>query len=373
MHFWNLALVAFQPVLKIFIIGAVGGFLAIDRFDILGDNAKKHLNSMVYFVFTPALICSSLAQTITFRSMVMLWFMPLNALLTYVIGIALGWLLIRTTRVPYHLQGLVLGCCSAGNLGTLPLIIVQAICKERENPFGDEDDCIRHGLEYTSITMALGHIYAWSIVYNIVRIYSPKPNVVKVDESAVNKGTDPENLSKCCAVITAEDKSQLNDYIGQLKIELKEANGEAKVPEKPNIMKQVKTLADKINLKVLFAPSSLGAIAGLLIGAVPQFQKLLVGHSAPLGVIQDSVTMLGDASLPAMILVVGAHLLKGLEGFGRQLPLVAGIIVVKLLAIPAIGVAIVKGAVHFRLIHPDPLYQFVLLLHFALPPAVSVQ
>lgn len=34
-------------------------------------------------------------------------------------------------------------------------------------------------------------------------------------------------------------------------------------------------------------------IAGLLIGAVPQFQKLLVGHSAPLGVIQDSVTMLG--------------------------------------------------------------------------------
>lgn len=40
--------------------------------------------------------------------------MPLNALLTYVIGIALGWLLIRTTRVPYHLQGLVLGCCSAG-------------------------------------------------------------------------------------------------------------------------------------------------------------------------------------------------------------------------------------------------------------------
>lgn len=63
---------------------------------------------------------------------------------------------------------------------------------------------------------------------------------------------------------------------------------------------------------------------------------------------------------------------SGLKGLGKQLPLIVGIIVVNYIALPAIGIGIVKGAVHFSLIHPDPLYQFVLLLHFALPPAVAV-
>ncbi|KAJ1415395.1 Membrane transport protein [Sesbania bispinosa] len=205
---------------------------------------------------------------------------------------------------------------SAANLATLPLIIVPAICKERSKPFGDVD---------------LGHIHAWSIVYNIVRIYSPKNNVVKV---AINEETNGENLSKCSAM----------------------------VPEKPNIMKQLKILADKINLKII----------GLIVGVVPQFRKLLVGDSAPLSVVQDSTVILGDASVPAMILLVGANLLKGLKGLGTQVPLIVGIIVVKYFVLPIIGIGIVKGAIHFGLIHSDPLYQFVLLLHFALPPAMSV-
>lgn len=34
-------------------------------------------------------------------------------------------------------------------------------------------------------------------------------------------------------------------------------------------------------------------IIGMIIGVVPQFRKLLVGDSAPLHVVQDSVVVLG--------------------------------------------------------------------------------
>lgn len=37
-------------------------------------------------------------------------------------------------------------------------------------------------------------------------------------------------------------------------------------------------------------------IIGMIIGVVPQFRKLLVGDSAPLHVVQDSVVVLGWAS-----------------------------------------------------------------------------
>ena len=42
--------------------------------------------------------------------------MPINILITFIFGAALGWLLLIITRPPEHLKGLILGTCSAGNL-----------------------------------------------------------------------------------------------------------------------------------------------------------------------------------------------------------------------------------------------------------------
>ncbi|KAK9928509.1 hypothetical protein M0R45_025642 [Rubus argutus] len=54
----------------------------------------KHLNSVAFYVFTPALVGSILAQTITYHSMVKLWFMPVNILLTFIVGSIFGWILL---------------------------------------------------------------------------------------------------------------------------------------------------------------------------------------------------------------------------------------------------------------------------------------
>lgn len=39
---------------------------------------------------------------------------------------------------------------------------------------------------------------------------------------------------------------------------------------------------------------------------------------------------------------------------------------------PLIGIAVVKGASQFGLVHDDRVYQFVLLLQFAVPPAMNI-
>ncbi|KAL3009871.1 hypothetical protein AAZX31_07G107400 [Glycine max] len=378
MDIWKLFVIALMPNLKVLLITVLGTFLAINRLDILTETARKNMNTMVYFVFSPALACSSLAKTITLRSMITLWFMPLSILLTIIIGTALGWLLVKIARVPRHLRGLVLGCCAVGNLGNLPLIIVPAICKERSNPFGDVDICYKNGLAYASLSLALASILVWSYAFNIVRIYSTQEisNVVEVDQFTVNPTstteTDPENHSKCSTqtLVTTEDRYHTKNCVNQLEIEIVVPNGQEK---KEKLMQCPQTLAIWSNLKLLFPPTLIGAIVGLIIGIVPQFRKLLVGESAPLLVIQDSLIMIGDACLPAMTMLVGANLLEGLKGQGAQLPLIVGIIIVRNIVLPAIGVGIVKGAVHFGLIHHDPLYEFVLLLQFALPPAVAIR
>ena len=39
--------------------------------------------------------------------------MPLNILLTFIIGTTLGWLFMKITKAPPDMQGLVLGFCDA--------------------------------------------------------------------------------------------------------------------------------------------------------------------------------------------------------------------------------------------------------------------
>ncbi|KAE9605270.1 hypothetical protein Lalb_Chr10g0095521 [Lupinus albus] len=46
MEFWELFIISLMPVLKVLLITAIGTILALDRFDILGDKATKHMNTV---------------------------------------------------------------------------------------------------------------------------------------------------------------------------------------------------------------------------------------------------------------------------------------------------------------------------------------
>ncbi|PHU20999.1 hypothetical protein BC332_12150 [Capsicum chinense] len=134
----------------------------------------------------------------------------------------------------------------------------------------------------------------------------------------------------------------------------------------------MENLSKKINLKTLLAPSTTGAIAGFIVGLVPQIRKLMIGDVAPLRVIENSAILLGDGAIPLLTLIMGGNLLKGLTGSGIQKSLLVGIIVVRYIILPLIGIVVVKGAIRLGLVQHDPLYQFVLLLQFALPPAMNI-
>lgn len=63
---------------------------------------------------------------------------------------------------------------------------------------------------------------------------------------------------------------------------------------------------------------------------------------------------------------------SGLKGSGIRFTLIVGILAVRFVLLPLLGIVIVKSAVQFGLVHSDPLYQFILLLQFAVPPAMNI-
>ncbi|XP_024174539.1 protein PIN-LIKES 3 isoform X2 [Rosa chinensis] len=331
----QLFITASIPVLKVLLITALGSYLALERVNILGEETRKNMNTVVFYVFSPALIGTNLAQTITYDSMIKLWFMPVNILITFIVGSVLGWILIQLARPPPHLRGLILGCCAAGNLGNLLLIIIPAVCKEKGSPFGAPDVCHTYGMAYASLSLAIGAIYLWSYVYNVVRISSKRStqdSPQSLEEPSESNQIEPPSKSKNCIV----------------------------------------RMCQMLNLKTIFAPSTTGAIVGFTIGVIPQIRKLMIGDDAPLRVIQDTTYLLGDGAIPALTLIIGGNLLKGLRGSGIQKSIVVGIIFVRYMFLPLTGILIIKGALKFGLVHSDPLYLFVLLIQYTLPPAMNI-
>ncbi|XAR73651.1 hypothetical protein NMG60_11007691 [Bertholletia excelsa] len=373
----DLFCVASMPVLKVLLITALGSFLALESTDILGEAARKHVNRVVFFVFNPALVGSNLAKTITYESMILLWFMPINILITFIIGSALGWVLLKITKAPPHLKGLVIGASAAGKLGNLPIIIIPAICREKGSPFGAPDVCYTYGLAYASLSMAIGAIYLWSYVYNIVRVSSrsitkevqtndfsvEKKNTDETSETVEGNFTEPLLSSEDCSSECSQDLFTLPHC---------KSDGSTKVPFSTKIKQHLRLIPQKLNLKALFAPSTTGAIVGFVIGTIAPLRRSIIGATAPLRVVQDSASLLGDAAIPTVTLIVGGNLLRGLKGSGVKMSVVVGIIAVRYLFLPLLGIIIVKWAIHLGLVHSDPLYQFVLLLQYALPPAMNI-
>ncbi|XP_017984983.1 PREDICTED: protein PIN-LIKES 3 isoform X2 [Theobroma cacao] len=340
MGFLDMFVVALMPVLKVLLVTAVGLLLAMEKIDLLGPEARNYLNKIVFYVLSPSLLVSNLADTITYNSVVTLWFMPLNILLTFIIGSALGLVLIKITKTPEHLRGIVIGCCSAGNLGNLLLILVPAVCEQSNSPFGDSSTCSTNAVAYASLSMAVAAFYTWSYSYAVVSAYAIKSPEHKSTHSS-EEAPDPSSDS-CTEALLPSSYSQISEE-SSVQVELPLTNSGERTK-----------------------------IIGFIFGIVSPIRKVLIDDSAPLHVIYTSAAFIGEAAIPCMTLIMGANLLKGLKRSEVNLLVIIGVVAVRNIFLPLLGIGVTKAAYHFGMAGSDSLYQFVLMLQYAVPPAFNV-
>lgn len=373
----QLFITACVPVFNMLLVTGVGSFLATDFAGILSKEARKHLNNVVFYVFNPSFVSIYLAKTITMESLAKLWFMPVNILLAFTFGLFFGWIVVKVTRAPAKLRGLILGCCSAGNLGNIFLIVIPALCKEKGSPFGAPDVCQDIGLAYSSLSMAIGAVFVWSIAYNIIRVTS------KVEEGGGGHGNAQTNETDALSsgsgrgtVAEEKNSSTSNDCAHECTLPLLSKRilaAKNKEPKLGRARKFLSSVCETVDLKKLLAPSTIAVIVGFIIGGTPLIRNAIIGDSAPLRVLQESTELIGGGAIPSVTLIMGANLLNGVRSGARVPPsVIAGVVAVRYILLPLLGTALVKGAVRLGLIQPDPLYQFILHLQYAVPPAMNI-
>lgn len=368
-----------MPILQVLLISGLGAFMATEYCGLLTADARKSLNKIVFMVFTPSLMFASLARTVTLQDIISWWFMPVNIAVTFLIGGMLGWIVVKLLKPKPYLEGLVIATCASGNLGNLLLIIVPAICNEDNSPFGDKSACSSVGLSYASFSMALGGFFIWTYTYQLVRSSSVKYKELQaVDDFAKqpNKDLDSNESTRLLkgenqepVAISVHSTKTVEDVEDQAVIS-QESTGKSK--------KESVTLWGKFIgvlhtiLEELLAPPTLAAILGFIFGAISWLRKLIIGDSAPLRVIQDSVKLLGDGTIPCITLILGGNLTQGLRTSRIRPWVILGVLSVRYIISPAIGIGVVKAANSLGFLPPDPLYHYVLMVQFTLPPAMNI-
>ncbi|KAK9024068.1 hypothetical protein V6N11_004249 [Hibiscus sabdariffa] len=333
MGFLDLLVVALMPVLKVLLVTAVGLFLRIEKINLLGPEAANYLNKSC--PFSQQLGTDNHLQKF-----------------------ALGWILIKITKTPRHLRGAVIGCCSAGNLGNLLLIVIPAVCEESNSPFSNISTCSTNAEAYASLSMAMGAICTWSYTYPLVSAFAIK-NTEQSSIQSSEAAFEPSSGS-CTEPLLSPS---YNDGPGKLELPITNLQKMKKVPLMEKIVRCVKKV---------FVPSAIGAIAGLIIGVVSPLRNLLIGDNAPLRVLDSSASLIGHAAIPAMTLIMGANLLQGLKRSEMNVTAILGVVAVRNVCLPLLGIGVVKAADHFGMVGSDSLYRFVLMFQYAVPPAINV-
>ncbi|XP_066359722.1 protein PIN-LIKES 7-like [Miscanthus floridulus] len=382
MRFWSLLVVAWIPVLQVLLVGLLGALLASSRLDVLTADARRNINKVVYIVFVPSLVFSSLSSTVTLKDIVSWWFMPVNMGIVFLIGAVLGWVSVKAFRPEEHLQGLVIACCSSGNWGAIPLMIVPEICNEEGSPFGDASTCNSLGLSYVSLSMALGNFYIRTHSYSVMERSATLCKAKMRKEDALT-GTSKEHFGQDAGgdyvaflPLSSED---LSDDVGSNSFIfwISQQVSSPLLPNDPRAsfwgyyLRRAEELVVEI-LKELRSPPSVAAVCHISVGAVDKVKSLVTEEGSPLRVIQDSTKLLGDATIPCTVLILGGNLTKGIGKTVVKPIVVISIIVIRFVLLPVCGIGIVTAATKLGLLPKSPLYRYVLLLQSTVPPAMSV-
>ncbi|CAL5079781.1 unnamed protein product [Urochloa decumbens] len=236
--------------------------------------------------------------------------------------------------------------------------------------------------------MALGGVYIWTYTHSVMKrsgeayrrmrqatsitpvacVIDPKEPVIPKEEKEHNGCGGPTAISTTPSQSIAGAGKEEHEILVPL---LSGSSNHHQSAESKSLWWKVKQGTRQMTQE-LTSPPTTGAVIGLVIGTVPWLRSVFVGSNAPLRAVQDALKLLGNGTIPCLMLILGGNLTKGVRKTKVPPAVVAAIICVRYVILPLVGVAVVRAAREMGFLPPDPLYQYTLMMHFAVPPAMSI-
>ncbi|KDP34975.1 hypothetical protein JCGZ_09263 [Jatropha curcas] len=384
---------AIVPLMKLICLTVIGLILAHPKTQITPRATFRLLSKLVFALFLPCLIFTELGESITLQNIALWWFIPVNVLVSTLIGFLLGLLVVAICRPPPEFNRFTIIMTAFGNTGNLPLAIVGSVCHTKENPFGEH--CHSRGVAYVSFAQWVAVILVYTLVYHMME--PPLEYYEIVDERCeIEEQITPADVSRPLLVEAEwpgiEDKETEHaktPFIARTFNSLSslshtnfpdlELSGEdaATSPRsirclaEPKVMRRIRTVAEQTPIQHILQPPTIASLLAIIVGMVPQIKSFVFGYDAPLSFVTDSLEILAGAMVPSVMLILGGMLAEGPNESKLGLRTTIGITIARLLVLPLLGIGVVILADKLNFLEQgDAMYRFVLLLQYTTPSAI---
>lgn len=391
---------AIIPLMKLLSLTVIGLVLAHPKTQIIPRATFRLLSKLVFALFLPCLIFTELGESITLENFADWWFIPVNVLVSTAIGCVLGFLVVVICRPPPQFRRFTIIMTAFGNTGNLPLAIVGSVCHTADNPFGSH--CHSRGVAYVSFSSWVSVILVYTLVYHMMEppleyyeIVEEEGEIVEeggeiAEEQAVNDASRPLLVeAEWPGIEDKETEHSKTPFIARIFQNISnvsqtsfpdvETTGEggANSPRsirclaEPKVVRRMRIVAEQTPIQHILQPPTIASLLAIIIGTVPQLKAFLFGYDAPLSFVTDSLEILGGATVPSVMLILGGMLAEGPNDSKLGLRTTVGISIARLLVLPVLGIGVValSDKLNF-LVHGDAMYRFVLLMQYTTPSAI---
>ncbi|KAG0175198.1 hypothetical protein DFQ28_005415 [Apophysomyces sp. BC1034] len=169
----NLIIAAVQAILQVMVIVFFG--FCLTRMGYFNMEKQKWLSKLNLVFFTPCLLFSNIASTISFEKLLAFWPIPVF----YVVFGILNYICSQTTTRVLGLNAayrrFVLACVMFSNTNSLPIATITSLAVSEAGKilFWNADDTqesvAARGISYTLFFAIFGNLVRWSYGYNLLR------------------------------------------------------------------------------------------------------------------------------------------------------------------------------------------------------------
>ncbi|GAB2247973.1 hypothetical protein Droror1_Dr00007855 [Drosera rotundifolia] len=387
-------LTAIVPLMELLTLTIISLMLAY--FQLIPRSTFKLLSKLVFALFLPCSIFIHLGQSITIENFIQWWFIPVNVLISNLIGCLLGYLVVITCRPPPQFTRFTIIMTGFGNTGNLPLAVVGSVCHSRNTPFGP--DCYRKGVAYVSFAQWVSAILVYTLVYHMMEppmeyyeIVEEGTEIEELPQGGVDvsrpllveaewPGIEDKETEHCKTPFIARVFNSISG-LSQASLQDVDVSDEAAMPRgksiqsircfvEPRMVRRIRIVAEQTPLRHILQPPTVASLLAIIVGVVPNLRNFIFGSGAPLSFMTDSLEIMAGAMVPAVMLILGGMLAEGPNDSTLGLRTTIGIIGARLVVLPLLGIAIVALADKLNIVVDDPMYLFVLLLQYTTPSAI---
>ncbi|OAY69427.1 protein PIN-LIKES 2-like [Ananas comosus] len=390
---------AVVPLMKLLSLTVIGLILGHPKTQIVPRATFKLLSKLVFALFLPCLIFVHLGESVTLKEVLLWWFVPVNVLISTVIGCALGYVVAVVCRPPPQFYRLTVIMTGFGNTGNLPIAIIGSVCHSADQPFGP--NCQRTGVAYVSFAQWVAVILVYTLVYHMMEPPMEYYEII-ADENEIQAAQEPiGDMSRPLlqeaewpGMIDKETEHSKTPFIARVFMSISGSSLNAfpdfdlseegitggagpsspkslRCLAEPKVVRRMRIVAEKTPIQHILQPPTIASLLALIVGMVPIFRDFVFGSDAPLSFFTDSLEILAGAVVPSVMLILGGMLAEGPNDSSLGLRTTVGITVARLLILPCIGIGVIALADKLNLlIIGDQMYRFVLLLQYTTPSAI---